>query len=294
MYSVLAGIALPIGLFLIMFGMGLSLVIADFQRVMAVKKPVFVGCFSMLILLPGLGFAVAHLFELSPALSVGLILVATCPGGMFSNLMTDYGKGHLALSITLTAIISCVYIFTIPGWTSLSVGAFMGKTPAVIGLPFLQTFVPLCLFVLLPILLGMVVRHRIEAWALMHAAKVKNIAAIIVIAIMVYIATVQEAETVENLPRIVAAVLTLNILSVVIAVIVGRLFSLERQDRLALIMEHAVRLEGTAIYIAATLLGNVEMALPLMLNSLVGLCIAGLFILMFRRRGAARRSRVSP
>ena len=286
MNPIITDIALPIGLFLIMFGMGLSLKRTDFARVLKVRKPVIIGVLSMLVLLPGLGFLFAHVFNLPPAISVGLVLVATCPGGMFSNLMTDYGKGNLALSITLTAVISCIYIFTIPAWSSLALDVFTSGDSVVIGLPFLQTFIPLALFVLLPIVIGMIVRSKAENWALAHAGKVKNTAAIIVAAIMIYIAFVQESETVENVPMILAAVIGLNLASVLIAAALGFLANLERKDRLALIMEHAVRQEGTGIYIATTLIGSKEAAVPLLLNSLVGLSIALILIWLFRRKRA--------
>lgn len=286
MNPIITDIALPIGLFLIMFGMGLSLKRTDFARVLKVRKPVIIGVLSMLVLLPGLGFLFAHVFNLPPAISVGLVLVATCPGGMFSNLMTDYGKGNLALSITLTAVISCIYIFTIPAWSSLALDVFTSGDSVAIGLPFLQTFLPLALFVLLPIVIGMIVRSKAENWALAHAGKVKNTAAIIVAAIMIYIAFVQESETVENVPMILAAVIGLNLASVLIAAALGFFANLERKDRLALIMEHAVRQEGTGIYIAATLIGSKEAAVPLLLNSLVGLSIALILIWLFRRKRA--------
>lgn len=286
MNPIITDIALPIGLFLIMFGMGLSLKRTDFARVLKVRKPVIIGVLSMLVLLPGLGFLFAHVFNLPPAISVGLVLVATCPGGMFSNLMTDYGKGNLALSITLTAVISCIYIFTIPAWSSLALDVFTSGDSVAIGLPFLQTFLPLALFVLLPIVIGMIVRSKAENWALAHAGKAKNTAAIIVAAIMIYIAFVQESETVENVPMILAAVIGLNLASVLIAAALGFFANLERKDRLALIMEHAVRQEGTGIYIAATLIGSKEAAVPLLLNSLVGLSIALILIWLFRRKRA--------
>ena len=290
MNPVITDIALPLGLFLIMFGMGLSLKRADFARVLKVRKPVVIGVLSMLVLLPGLGFLFASVFNLPPEISVGLVLVATCPGGMFSNLMTDYGKGNLALSITLTAVISCIYIFTIPLWSSLALDVFTTDESVAIGLPFAQTFIPLALFVLLPIIIGMIVRSKAENWALAHAGKVKNAAAIIVAAIMIYIAFVQESETVENVPMILAAVIGLNLASVLIAAALGFAASLEKQDRLALIMEHAVRQEGTGIYIAATLIGSKAAAVPLLLNSLVGLSIALVLIWIFRRKREGGRA----
>lgn len=236
-------------------------------------KPILIGLFSMLLLLPGLGFWVANLFRLPPEIAVGVVLVATCPGGMFSNLLTHYGKANLALSVSLTAVVSAVYVFTAPLWAGLALEHFLGSQTEFV-LPFEQTLVPLLLFVLLPIAIGMALLKNFPAVTARFSGLVKNIAAFFVLLIMVYLAAAQDAEAVENLRATVVAVVLLNLLSVLLAVILVVLFSLKKRDALAVVIEHAVRQEGTGIYIAVTLVGSVQMALPLMLNSVVGMLVA--------------------
>lgn len=288
MNTVITELVLPAGLFLLMIGMGLSLRAADFLRVLREKRPVALGVSSMLIVLPGLGFLFANLFDLPPELAVGLVLVATCPGGMFSNLMSDYAKGNLALSITLTAFISTLYVFTIPFWSDLAISRFL-STNAAIGLPFTQTLAPLVLFVLVPIAVGMIVNARAPNWAGRWRSAVKNTAAAMVFIIMIFVASAQESDTVENLPTILMAVGALNIASVLFAAFIGWAGRLSRKDLVTLVIEHAVRQEGTGIYIAVTLLGNATMALPLLLNSLIGLCIAILIVIANRVFGVQAR-----
>lgn len=263
-------------------GMGLSLSTADFSRVLQARKPALVGLGSLIILVPGVGFAIAHAFSLPPEIAVGIVLVATCPGGMFSNLMTDYARGTLALSVTLTAVSSAIYIFTIPAWVDLALRVFT-LPGADVGLPFAEVLAPLLLFVLTPIAIGMFVRARAPNWAEAHMGKVKNVAALIVLLIMIYIAASQPSDTIADLPRIVAAVLILNLASVAIAAIASRLTRLSGPDSVAVVMEHAVRQEGTGIYIAATLIGSPAMALPLLLNSGVGMLFA-LAVVAYKRR----------
>ncbi|MCI4644613.1 MAG: bile acid:sodium symporter [Hyphomonadaceae bacterium] len=275
-----------------MIGMGLSLKLSDFLRVFREKWPVTLGVLSMLIVLPGLGFLMASMFELPPEIAVGIVLVATCPGGMFSNLMTDYARGNLALSITLTAVISTIYVFTIPFWSDLAIARFLA-TEAEIGLPFIQTLAPLVLFVLLPIAIGVLINTRAPSWAQRWRGMVKNTAAIIVFAIMIFVATSQDSETVENLPAIFIAVIALNLASVAFAAVVGWLGRLSARDMVALVTEHAVRQEGTGIYIAVTLLGSTTMALPLLLNSMVGLLLS-LIIILLSRLHQARKGEAQP
>lgn len=283
MHTVITEAILPLGLFLMNVGMGLSLVKGDFIRVLQAPRPALVGIISILCLVPALGFLCASVFELPPQIAVGLILVATCPGGMFSNLMTDYARGNLALSITLTAVASTAYIFSVPAWTNLALNQFMHGGGA-IDLPFVLTLVPLVLFVLLPIGLGMFIRSMAASWAHQNMGRIKNAAAIIVLAIMVYIAATQEPETIAHLPAIVTAVIALNLSSVVLAGVISRFARLSGPDTSSVIIEHAVRQEGTAIYIAVGLLGSHAMALPLLLNSAVGMTIAILVVLVSRRR----------
>ncbi|HMO74413.1 MAG TPA: bile acid:sodium symporter [Sphingopyxis sp.] len=276
-------ILLPLGLFLIMFGMGLALRWDDFTRVFQMPRPFVVGTASILLLIPGVGFAVAAAFGLQGELAVGLILVAACPGGMFSNLMTDYAKGNVALSITLTAIVSMVAVLTIPFWAGLALEQYLADNTE-IRLPFLDTVVPLVLFVLLPVALGMLAAAKATRWADRFGPAVKNVAALLVLTMMIYIAATQKSETVAELPVLIAAVVTLNLLSIAIAVIVSLLTRLQRQDVISVIMEHAVRQEGTGIYIAATLIGSSTMALPLLLNSGVGMTAAVVVVALNRRR----------
>lgn len=273
MSALMTEFVLPFGLFMMMVGMGMSLTLADFGRVMEMPRPILAGLFSMLLLLPGLGFLVANAFQLPPEIAVGIVLVATCPGGMFSNLLTDYGKGNLALSVSLTAVVSAIYVFTAPLWAGLALRQFLGDQTD-FSLPFEQTLAPLLLFVLLPIVIGMLLLKKFPAVTARSSSLIKNIAAFLVLLIMVYLATVQDSEAVENLGATIAAVVLLNLTSVLLAVTLIALLRLKKPDALAVIIEHAVRQEGTGIYIAATLVGSTQMALPLMLNSGVGMAIA--------------------
>ena len=110
----IAGIILAISLMIIMFGMGLSLIFADFKRVLIFPKAVFIGLVSQIIILPLIGFLIATSLNLSPTIAIGIMLLSACPGGATSNLLTHLAKGDLALSITLTAISSLLSIITIP------------------------------------------------------------------------------------------------------------------------------------------------------------------------------------
>ena len=162
--SVLTSVVLPLSLFLIMLGMGLSLVVDDFKRVILYPRAVAVGLFAQLILLPLAGFALAIAFNLSPPMAVGLMILAACPGGVTSNLVTHVSRGDTALSITLTAINSAITVITIPLILAASLSYFIGESRQV-ELPVLKTIGQIVGITILPVAIGMLIRRYKPAFA---------------------------------------------------------------------------------------------------------------------------------
>ena len=112
-----------------MLSIGLSLSTDDIVRVFKSRRPLIVGVLCMLLVAPIVGTLLAILLAPTPALIVGFILLATCPGGMLSNLMTDFAKGDLALSLSLSVIVSLIYVFVVPFYAYLALNEFMFATP---------------------------------------------------------------------------------------------------------------------------------------------------------------------
>jgi BASS family bile acid:Na+ symporter len=145
-------------MFALMFGMGLTLTLADFRRVAADPTATIVGTVLQLIVMPIVGFGLARLFELPPLLTAGMVVFAACPGGMFSNMYVHIARGHTALSITLTAIATLVTLFTLPLWVRV-VSASSSDTGQAIEMPVLDTALQLGSLTVLPVLLGMATRN---------------------------------------------------------------------------------------------------------------------------------------
>ena len=140
--SIITEIFLPVALIVIMLGMGLSLTLQDFSRVVTYPKATFIGLFGQLILLPLVAFLMLKVIDLPPALAVGVMLLAVCPGGPTSNLISNLARADLALSITLTAISSIITVFTIPILLNLAMEHFIGEGKYV-QLPVAETRQPL-------------------------------------------------------------------------------------------------------------------------------------------------------
>ena len=111
---------------LIMLGMGLSLTLNDFSRVIRRPKAIGIGLFNQLLLLPLIGFSIAKLLNLPPHIAIGLMILAACPGGATSNLIAHLAKGDTALSVSLTAVASLITIFLIPFIVEFSLVEFSG------------------------------------------------------------------------------------------------------------------------------------------------------------------------
>jgi BASS family bile acid:Na+ symporter len=133
--SVLSVVLLPLGLAIIMMGLGLSLTLADFKRIITYPKAIIIGLFCQMILLPFICYFIAVGFKLSPELAVGLMLLAAAPGGPTSNLFSHVAKGDVALNVSLTAINSLLSVFTISLIVNISIATFMA-TGDVIPLQF--------------------------------------------------------------------------------------------------------------------------------------------------------------
>ena len=112
--NIVTDIVLPLALAFIMFVLGLGLTLSDFIRVVKKPKDFFVGAVSQIIVLPIIAFILVTVWPLSPELAIGVMIIAAAPGGVTSNLLTSFAKGDVALSISLTAIISLMCVFTIP------------------------------------------------------------------------------------------------------------------------------------------------------------------------------------
>ena len=260
---------LPIALGIIMLGLGLSLTLADFARVVKYPKPVLIGLVCQLLVLPFFCFLIAKGFQLEPVLAVGLMLLAASPGGTTANLYSHLAHGDVALNVTLTAVNSMIAILTMPLLVNLSLLYFMSADQA-IPLQFakvLQVFA----IVLIPVALGMLVRHLAPAFAARMEKPMKIVSALFLVA-TVTVAFIKDWQTVvEYAPVVGLAALLFNLLSLAIGYGVPRLLRLPRRQAVAIGMEIGIH-NGTlaiALALSPSLLNNSTMAIPAAIYSLI-------------------------
>ncbi len=279
--SALTTIGLPVALGIIMFGLGLSLTPADFARVGKHPKAVIVALACQLLLLPAICFGLVVLFQLPPVLAVGMILLAAAPGGTTANLYSHLFRGDVALNVTLTAINSIVALFTLPLLTNFAISVFLPDS-AGLGIQFSKA-VEVFLIVLVPVLLGMLVRRLAPRFADRMDTPVR-IASMIILAIVIVGALVSNRDLFfGNLGSLAAITILFCALSLTVGFFVPRLFRVEPRQAVASSFEIGIHNATLAIVIAQTVLGNVEMSLPAAVYGVLMFFVALAFGFLVRR-----------
>ncbi|MBF6456662.1 bile acid:sodium symporter family protein [Nocardia cyriacigeorgica] len=281
MGSTVFAVALPIALGIVMFGLGLTLTVADFARVVTYPKAAVVALTCQLVVMPIICFGLVRIFGLDGALAVGMMLLAASPGGSSANLFSHLAGGNVALNVTLTAINSVLAVFTLPVVVGLSYsvflddGAGLGLQPA----KFLQVFA----IVLVPVALGMWVRNRWTAWALRRQGTVK-IGSGVVLVLVVCAALFSEFDAfTDHVGELGAIALLLCTIGLGIGYGVPRLFGVRHEDAIASSMEIGVHNAALAIAVAATVLNNDAMAVPAAVYGFLMNIPAGIATVAFAR-----------
>jgi bile acid:Na+ symporter, BASS family len=255
-------IGLPIALFVIMVGIGLTLTTADFRREAKQPKGAIVGSLGQLLLMPTLGFAIAALLSLPPAIAVGLVIVAACPGGTTSNLVAYLCRANVALSIVLTVLASIITIVTLPIAANLALAWQPAASEVAISVPVPRTVALLVGVVLVPVVIGMTVRRKAPVRAASLETFVSAFGAIVLIALIVGIAISVRDEFWELLGAAGPAALLLNVSGILAGFGLGALARVPRGDRLTFGVELGIKNSTLGILIAATVIGSERMAVP--------------------------------
>lgn len=275
--NVLTAVLMPIALGVIMLGLGLSLTLEDFKRVVLMPKPVFIGLFCQMLILPVVCFAIATGFDLPPALAVGLMLLSASPGGATANLFSHLAKGDVALNITLTAVNSILSLLTLPFIVNYSLVHFMGEGK-VIPLQF-DKVVQVFAIVLVPVAIGMLVRSKKPQTAAGLEKPVKIFSAVFLLLVIVATVAKERAHVVEYFQQVGLAALAFNLVSMAVGYLVPLVFRLPKRQAIAIGMEIGIHNGTLAIAIASTptLLNNTTMAVPPAIYSLIMFFTAAAF-----------------
>lgn len=230
--GLISNLLLPLSLGIIMLGLGLSLTVADFSRVVRLPKAVFVGLTIQMVILTMVAFIIALVFKLPPELAVGILLLAAAPGGATANIYSHLAHGDVALNITLTAINSALSLLTLPFIISFALQYFMARDQYVP--PPFQKIIEVGTIILLPVVIGMSVRK----WAAGFAAKMEKpikIFSVILLALLVAVSVWQSWDILVKYFAVVGlACLAFNLVSMGVGYAVPLAVKLPQKQAIAI------------------------------------------------------------
>ncbi len=276
-------IFLPLALGIIMLGLGLTLTLADFKRVILYPKAVFIGLVCQLLILPFICFGIAKFFHLPPELAVGLMLLAASPGGPTANLFSHLAKGDVALNITLTAVNSLISLITLPFIVNFAIDYFMGSEET-ITIQF-KKIVEVFLIVLIPVSIGMLLKSKSESLSQKLEKPIRSMSALFLV-LIILVAVIKEKENVVTyFQQVGMAALVFNLLSMGIGYFIPRLFKINKTQSIAIGMEIGIHNGTMAIFIALNVLANSTMSIPPAIYSLMMFFTAALFGYLVNMKG---------
>jgi BASS family bile acid:Na+ symporter len=283
--SILTDLLLPLSIGIIMFGLGLSLTMDDFKRVARYPFAVGFGLFLQVVLLPFAAALIAIWLKLSPDLALGLMLVAAAPGGATANIYSHLAKGDVALNITLTAVNSVLALITLPIVINLSLEYFFGAGQYVP--PPHRKIVEVAAIILIPVLIGMFVRSRSEAFAKRMEKPIK-IFSVLVLAILILAAIyIERGKLLDSIVAVGLACLLFNVISMVTGYLAPLALRLPERQAIAITMEIGIHNTALAIYVALNVLNNPAASLVPGIYTLCMYLTATLFAVYVSKRNVA-------
>jgi len=281
--TIVSAVILPLSLFIVMAGIGLSLTLADFANVIKYPRTVIVGLCGQLILLPLIAVAMIWLIPFAtPLVAAGFLIIALAPGGATSNLFTFLAKGEVAASISLTAVISLITPFTIPILASWFLNVI---EPGQIQIPIGQTIVQLVAITFVPVTMGMVIRHFAGGVAQKMQTPVQIFSLVTLFLIIVALAVENWSVFIGNFAMMAPWVTLLVIIAFAGGYALARLAGVSEAGQRTLSFEIGLQNGTAALLVTATILKIPETTIAPMFYSILMFVFAGVALLIFKRMG---------
>lgn len=283
--GIVTDILLPLALAFIMFALGLGLTFADFARVARQPRDFLIGAASQLVLLPAVAWLLVGLWSLPPELALGVMIIAAAPGGVTSNILTALARGDVALSISLTAVISLVCVVTIPLIVVFAHDRLIGG--ATTGdISVAKTAISVFAIVTVPVTIGLLVRHFADSVARRFEPAARHISTGLFVVVLAGAIYQERGNIATYFAQAGLVTLSLNIAMMMLAYGIARLFASGPRQRTAISIECGLQNGTLAIAVAALLFGGGPVAVPAATYSLIMFATALVYV-AFARRSAA-------
>tara|TARA_A100001011_G_scaffold201117_1_gene209413 strand:+ start:2547 stop:3392 length:846 start_codon:yes stop_codon:yes gene_type:complete len=271
----------PICVALIMLGLGLGLSVKDFTRILRTPKDFFVGFFSQLIILPIVALAIALILDLPAPISVGLMIIAAAPGGVTSNVLTKFANGDVALSISLTAVVSLISIISVPFVVIVSadiLGVTISKNISIVGIAL-----KMALVVTVPVVIGMVIRGFAENFILSKINIINKLTGWLFVIVFVAIWIEEKDNILTYLADAGLAVLILNVVMMTLAYFIAKKFVSGIAQQKCVALECGLQNGTLAVFVATLMFDDVAYIVPTAAYALIMYITGFIFIYILRK-----------
>ena len=280
--NVVTDVILPLALAFIMFVLGLGLTGADFLRVIKQPRDFFVGAFSQIIILPIIAFILVKIWPVAPELAIGIMIIAAAPGGVTSNLLTSFAKGDVALSISLTAIISLLCVFTIPFVVLTSV-KLLGDSNINQNISLFSLSRDMFLIVTVPVILGMLLRRFISGLALKFEPIAKKVSAVLFVFVLLGAIAAEKENVISYFAQAGLITLTLNVVMMIIAFYIAQSLATGSAQKKCITIECGLQNGTLAIFVSTTIFGGGMYVIPAATYSLIMFATSLIFVYLIRK-----------
>ena len=276
-------VILPLALAFIMFTLGLGLSISDFSNVFKKPKNFLVGLVSQLIFLPIVGLVLVIIWPLPIEITIGVMLIAAAPGGVTSNILTFFSRGDVALSVSLTAVMSLVSAVSVPIVLAISIG-LIGDSSLPESISLTGIALSMFLIVTLPVLLGMGVRSFLNSLTLKIEKSARFISTLLFVLVLLGAILAERENVVSYFAQTGLVVLTLNILMMLIAFYWSGFFGTGMSQKKAIAIECGLQNGTLAIFVGTTVFGGGLYIIPAATYSLIMYLTSLIFIYFIKNR----------
>ncbi len=271
----------PICLAIIMFGLGLGLTINDFKRVIKVPRDFIVGFFGQVIILPVIAFILVSIIPMPVEIAIGVMVIAAAPGGVTSNILTKFANGDVALSITLTAVISLLSVFTVPLIVYNSASYFdlvITKEISMIKIAVKMFFV-----VTVPVILGMIVRSLMTEFIVSKTLIVQRISVILFLVVFISIWVEEWDRIISFIQRAGLISLILNLTMIFVGYYLAKYLASGIPQRKCISLECGLQNGTLALFVVTQLFEEIVFAVPTAAYALIMFVTSIIFVLIIRK-----------
>ena len=271
----------PVCLAIIMFGLGLGLTVADFKRVITIPRDFIVGFFGQVIILPIIAFILIHLISMPPEIALGVMVIAAAPGGVTSNILTKFANGDVALSVTLTAVVSLISVITVPliVYNSASfLGFEITKEISMINIAVKMFFV-----VTVPVIFGMIVRSLMTDFIVSKTLLVQRLSVILFLIVFISIWVEEWDRIISFITRAGLVALILNITMIFIGYYMAKFLASGLEQRKCISLECGLQNGTLAVFVATQLFDDIVFMVPTAAYALIMFVTSIIFVLIVRK-----------